>query len=90
MRIFCALVVEMGLYLYKFASEEIAAIYKHVKNLFISIPFFAFIQPLETGNYTFYSACDDECEVFLQHGESGGHLEKIISLTKATRYKVWK
>ncbi|XP_028401385.1 uncharacterized protein LOC114524491 isoform X2 [Dendronephthya gigantea] len=49
----------------------------------------AVYQPLETGNYTFYSACNDECELFLRHGESEENLKKIISLTKATRYKVW-
>ncbi|CAB4024376.1 Hypothetical predicted protein, partial [Paramuricea clavata] len=49
----------------------------------------AVYQPLQTGNYTLYAACTDKCEVFLRDWESGGKLEKIISLMKSTRYKVW-
>jgi hypothetical protein len=49
-----------------------------------------FFQPQESGNYTFYAACTDECEVFLRDGESGGTLQKIISLKKATKYQHWR
>lgn len=46
------------------------------KSVILFVPFFVSRKVPESGNYTFFVACDDTCELWL-HTESEEHVEKI-------------
>ena len=47
-------------------------------------------QPLKTGNYTFYSACDDYCWFYLSSNEDPANKSMIISQQSPVLYLEWK
>jgi hypothetical protein len=45
---------------------------------------------LETGNYTFFVACDNTCDVFWGEMMNNTNQKKIISLRMTTGYGIWE
>jgi len=61
-----------------------------VKQPQFSFFFFPFLKVPESGNYTFYVACDDACELWLdtfENSDSDEELGKILLVEMQQRYK---
>lgn len=47
-----------------------------------------FIAPLD-GEYIFYSACDDACDIYMSPDEGKDHIRKIISQNRWSLHNQW-
>ena len=47
-----------------------------------------FIAPLD-GEYIFYSACDDACDIYMSPDEGKDHIRKIISQNRWSMHNQW-
>ena len=47
-----------------------------------------FIAPMD-GEYTFFSSCDDECDVYLSPDQGKDRIKKILSQTTWSPHNVW-
>ena len=47
-----------------------------------------FLAPVD-GEYTFFSACDDECDVYLSSDQGKDMIRKILSQTAWSGHNIW-
>ena len=59
------------------------------KSIILFFPFFVWRKVPESGNYTFFVACDDTCELWL-YTESEEHVEKIKDDESSGRLRLIK